>query len=207
MNLSDVVKTINKKYYGIIQEKYGVFLRGPYSEKDLTDDVEIISVQDCFGANSDLNLKRGKCTYATGKITLRDNAFIQGNQLNEHLLVHEYIHKIACNQKKTGRHLEWGSGFDFFDKNINWSIFNELMTEWLAFNITGYHEDTPYQKYLPVIDDLQKHLCADRFGLLIKAYFTSDLNARNKWLYYSYGLDYQDKITAINKEILRHYVI
>lgn len=205
MNFSDAVQKINEKYHGIIVDKYGPFLTGPYSRVSLATDVEIVSEQKCIGENCDLKTKRGKCTYATGKIVLRENAFIQGSRVNEHLLVHEHIHRIACNQKRRILGFEWGSGFDFFDKKVNWTIFNELMTEWLAFKITRYNEDTPYQRYLSVIEDLQTYLGEERFSLLIKAYFKSDLDERNKWFYHRYGYDYQNVVLGISQRIIERY--
>lgn len=205
MGYSDAIQKINEKYHKIILKKYGLYLSGPYCRTDLATDIKVLSEQDCVGENEDLKNKRGKCVYATGEIVLRETAFIQGDKINEHLLIHEYIHRLACNQKRFKFRFERGSGFDFTSQNVSWTIINELMTEWLAIRITDYREDTPYQRVIGVIEDLREYLGKDRFELLIEAYFRSDLGERDKWFYYRYGHNYQEKIFELNKRIMERY--
>ena len=140
MQHQDALQKINRKYRDKVREMYGHFLCGPHCNIDLAQKVYIIPQERCVNTLSDIANNRGKCVYNSGKIFLRENAFFQNGCYNEHLLVHEYIHRLSSNRKRNGLFPVWGSGFDFKYKYADYTILNELITEWVTFSITNCSE-------------------------------------------------------------------
>lgn len=57
---------------------------------DINEGIQIITKNQCFGQNEDLQDKAGKFDIETGKIVLRDS------KVTQRLFLHEYIHKKIC---------------------------------------------------------------------------------------------------------------
>lgn len=188
MNYLDSLQKIDKKYRGQILKKYGRHVRWSNWRANLVSDVEIIPLCECAHEHVDLSQKRGKCVYSTGKICLREDAFLRNGEVNEHLLVHEFIHRLSRNELRINREIKiWIAGFDYPGNDVKPAAFNELLTEWIAHDITGIKENTIYQVYLTEIDTLNNLLGNRRFRKLMRAFFHSDIKAMADLLCFAYG--------------------
>lgn len=132
--------------------------------------VYIIPDNKCVGEYEDLAIgyNRGRCDTDTGNIYIRESA------LCEHLLVHEYIHRLSRNYING----EWnlGIGFSFnLACSVDFNGINELLTEWLAYKITMKKEnDSIYQMLFPIIDIITNKRIYRFCNRIPKAYFRSD---------------------------------
>ena len=207
MEYQSQIKQINETYDERIRKRYGNYISGIYRKSNLTENVEVLHRSKCVGQHEDLIIKRGKCEYGTGKIYLREDAFVLPEGYNEHLLIHEYIHRLSCNCKQIGlfERKQYGAGFSFLDgdsrRKIFYGAFNEVLTEWIAYQVTGIKENTRYQQMLYHIEFLKKRAGNDRFERLIEAFFKSDLKVRDDILYFVYGIDLPIRIHQITKEM------
>lgn len=188
MDFHNQLILINEKYYEAIEQKYGCFVKNFPSKGNLTSNVFPVSPSDCKDLFADLASHRAKCDH-DGKI------YIRTDKLNEHVLVHEFIHRLTNNRKYLGD-FRFGviQGFDadyskhlFPYGNCDLLGLNELITEYLAFEITKYKEPTTYQQNLNVISEIRNRLGEDGFDNLIQSYFHSDVRSIWNILYKIYG--------------------
>ena len=120
MDYTKELNRINDKYYHKIREAYSKYIKNFDSIPDLTHNVYIISDNKCIGDYEDLapGTNRGRCDANTGNIYIRESAFC------EHLLVHEFIHRLSRNFRQG----QWTNGLDGFYL-ISFCGINELITE------------------------------------------------------------------------------
>lgn len=145
MEFKEELEIINSKYYNIIVQKYGHFVKNLSSKGNLTTNIIPLSVDDCKGRFADLIEHRARCD-TNGKIYVRIDKF------NEHVLVHEFIHRLTNNWKYLGG-LRFGVIQGLNATHLNKHLFpygycrlaglNELITEYLTYEITNYKESTP----------------------------------------------------------------
>lgn len=167
MNYKAKLQCINDKYYDKIKSTYGCYIKNFDKIPNMTQKIYIIPDAKCRFRYKSLSKVRGKCTTKNGKIYIRESAFC------EQVLVHEYIHRLSRNFKKIG-FIKWGwvEGVMYLDKKICYRGINEVLTEWLAYNITGIKENNTYTSQFIFTDELKKHPVI--FNKIIKAYFSSD---------------------------------
>ena len=161
MDYSTELKRINDKYYNKIKKAYSKYIKNFDSIPDLTQNVYIILDNKCIGDYEDLAVgnNRGRCDVDTGNIYIRESAFC------EHLLIHEFIHRLSRNFIDCG----WIEGFMISDTEI---FLNELINEALTSKICGY-ESRNYNLYLfPIFHKIVKKIGYDN---LLYAYFSSDI--------------------------------
>ena len=60
MDYQAELRKINDKYYPIIKEKYGKYIRDFDSIPDMTQNIEIVPDKNCYGKLSDLKNTREK---------------------------------------------------------------------------------------------------------------------------------------------------
>lgn len=191
MNYKAQLQCINEKYYDKIKSAYGCYIKNFDKIPNMTQKIYIIPDAKCRFRYKSLSKVRGKCTTKNGKIYIRESAFC------EQVLVHEYIHRLSRNFKKIG-YIKWGwvEGVMYLDRKVCYRGINEVLTEWLAYNITGIKEDTTYTRLFSFIDDLQQH--PEIFKNIIKAYFSSDKEELTASLYNIYKLDTYIKINQLD---------
>lgn len=171
MDYQASLKQLNSKYYPIISDKYGSYIKNFHLRRNLATNVFLIPQKYCFLCFSELAYnKRGKTPRTTGNIYIRKEAF------SEHLLVHEYIHRLSINVKHIRFiKLELALGFCIDADHYYYLGLNELLTEWITYSITGIQEDTIYFRYLYVIDEFREIIGEQQFQEVIFAYFHNDI--------------------------------
>lgn len=171
MNHTAELQRINDKYYSKIKSTYGCYIKNVDKIPNMTQKVYIVPDANCAGKHSDLSLKRAKCITKSGKIYIRESAF------DERILIHEYIHRLSRNYKhKAPLNWGWVEGFSSIKDNISYVGFNELITEWITYDITHIKEPlNPYQVLFPIIAKIQSCLGND-FEKIIQLYFQGNCN-------------------------------
>lgn len=109
---------------------------------NMTQNIMLLSEERLFFERDKLtkNNARGNCDVNTGYIYIIKDAFC------EHLLVHEFMHRLSRNQKRAGIFKKyWVSGIYDPYETVDFRGLNELMTEWLTFKITNFKENNVYQ--------------------------------------------------------------
>ena len=162
---------INDKYYNKIKKAYSKYIKNFDSIPDLTQNVYIIPDNKCIDDYEDLAVgkNRGRCDADTGNIYIRESAFC------EHLLIHEFIHRLSRNCRQGN----WTNGLGCFYLVPFYGI-NELITEWIAFSITNIKEANNRQQNLFFLIDNFKCEHRIRFALLFRFYFIGDIQKATK---------------------------
>lgn len=196
MDKTNELITANNKYYNKICDKYGSLTTNDNISRDLTTDIIFIPHDKCVGKHIDLGKARGKCDSKTGIIYIRENVYC------DHLLVHEYIHRLSRNYKHTGYlKKQWIEGFCYpYRKNegiLYWGI-NEVFTEWVAYDITGIKEDNPYQLYFGIMQHIVEKLGQNKYQKLIHAYFNGDKIVLCEMIYEVYGNETKNLLNEIS---------
>lgn len=194
MNTTLLLKEVNDKYYMKIKKYYEKYIKNFDSIPNITKNVFIVPSNECIGKHSDLSNNRGKCESDTGYIYIRENAF------NEHLLIHEFIHRLSRNRLR--QHLFkriWIEGIGYQQNNVDYRGLNELITEWLAFNITNYKENNNCQHYFCFINEFKKECDFDK---IIEAYFNSDGQTIHQELCKIFPLNSDKMINNLTQKIL-----
>lgn len=169
MNYQNELKRINEKYYEEIKKSYGKYIKNFDRIPDITKKVFVIPDEKCVGKHSDLIMMRGKCVTRNGYIYIRESAF------SEHLIIHEFIHRLSRNFRYKGL-LRWGwiEGIGFEQNKIDYNGLNEILTEWLAYKITQIKEPGVYQENFIFVESLLKKCCSSE--VLEEAFFNGDYN-------------------------------
>lgn len=131
----------------------------------MTQGVYIIPKEKCVGKHADIaeGKNRGKCVTKNGQIYIRDSAFC------EQVLVHEFIHRLSRNKIRVNKPWkQWVEGVTVVVNKIPMFGFNEVLTEWIAFSITGIEEQNLYQVYFNFIEKLKSYDILDE---IIELYF------------------------------------
>lgn len=204
MEFENQLKIINAKYYNKIISTYGHFIKRLASKGNLATDIIPLSLDDCIGIYLDMADKRGRCD-TNGKICIRVDKF------NEHVLVHEFIHRLSNNRKYLGG-IQFGTiqGFNANYKKYlfphgycDLTGFNELITEYLTMEITNYKEPSMYQLCSDLVIEAKNRLGNDRFDELIRCYFQSDLRSVWPILYDLYGINFLKTMNRITEVVCR----
>lgn len=176
MNEREWLKEVNDKYYPIIKEKYGKYVKNFSQKGAMTDNVRF------FDSSQEKKAYKGKtlignCDRRNGRI------YLNKDKMDEHSVVHEYIHRLSRNRRRKcfkinpftpvlGIHEKY-HGIDF-------SGMNEVITEWLTYQITHIQKDTSvYQVFFSIITDMKKNAYYDEEQFLY-AYFTG----KTKYFYH-----------------------
>lgn len=195
-NQMQKLQDINDKYYGKIKNAYGRYIKNFDQIPDMTQNIFIVPDDECTGDYADLVVgkNRGRCDANTGNIYIRESAFY------EHLLVHEFIHRLSRNKIKLGLlKKQWIEGIMYLDKKVALYGLNEVLTEWLAFNITNHIENNIYQQEFTLIVDIKKH--HNLLEKIIGAYFCSNKDELFAFLYDVYGTDAYREMNDLDSRI------
>lgn len=166
MDYKQELERINDKYYNKIKCEYGKYVKNIDKIPDMTKKVYIIPLKKCVREYEDLQKHTGICLKKNGRINIREESF------NEHLLVHEYIHRISRRFRRKGFKWEWVEGIDYTDTGICYTGLNEVLTEYLAVRITGKKMDKhPYQMFFCLIECLIKK---NGFNYICENYFQNN---------------------------------
>ena len=191
MNEMEQLREINNKYYPIIKEKYGKYINNFLKKRTMMDNV-------CFfnSNQKEFQICGGK-TLAGGCDKRNGRIYLNKDKINEHTVVHEYIHRLSRNRRRKylkinpftpvlGIHEEY-HGVDF-------SGVNEIITDWLAYQVTHIQKGTSvYQVFFFIITDMQKSSYYNEEQFL-QAYFTGKTK---------YFFNYFRKEKNINRKDLR----
>lgn len=197
MDYSTELKRINDKYYNKIKKAYGKYIKNFDSIPNLTQNVYIIPDDKCIGDYEDLAVgkNRGRCDTNTGNIYIRESAFC------EHLLIHEFIHRLSRNKVKIGIFKrQWVEGVMFINKKVALLGLNEVLTEWFAFQITNIIEANTYQLQFPFIKNI---FDSNNTGNIACMYFNNKHIDLISIFYTTYGINVFDKINQLNTFVTR----
>lgn len=115
---------------------------------DINEGIQIITKNQCFGQNEDLQDKAGKFDIETGKIVLRDS------KVTQRLFLHEYIHK------KSVKHRLFREDYLGIEYNSKFRNLNEAITEKITCEILDLPKKEqalhPYSSMFIAIDELTK---------------------------------------------------
>ncbi len=165
MDYTKELQKINNEYYPIIKSKYKEYIKNFNKIPDMTQNVFILSDEQCVGEHEDLLKMRGKCVTETGYIYIRKSKF------NKHVLVHEFIHRLSRNYLDCG----WVEGISVETDIIDYNGLSEVLTEWFAYKITKIDEPTIYQKHMHIFDDfIKRDICNIEY--LATAFFSGNEN-------------------------------
>lgn len=188
MNSYSILNKLNRKYYPIISAKYGSYVKLFAFRRNLATGVYLIPQKFCvLGLKDIAHGMAGKTPRSTGNIYIRKEAF------TERTLVHEYIHRLSINYKRSGiLRFRKVLGFCVDDELYYYSGINELMTEWITYSITKIKVNNIYQHYLYLIDELKLKIGEQAFQEIIFSYFNNDITPLNSVLD-TYCVDGADK--------------
>jgi len=163
--------------------------------QDITEDVFIVDNNDKIYKELKNNNGRAKCDANTGNIYIRNDI-----DLTAHLLIHEFIHRISRNKVKVGLFKkQWIEGIMFVDKKVALYGLNEVLTEWIAFDVTNYTENNSYQQEFKLIKDVKKH--HNLLDKIIGAYFDNNKDKLLVLLYDVYGINTYAEINDLDNRI------
>ena len=199
MDYSTELKRINDKYYHKIKKEYSKYIKNFDSIPDLTQNVYIIPDNKCIDDYEDLAVgkNRGRCDADTGNIYIRESAFC------EHLLIHEFIHRLSRNKVKIRFFKrQWVEGVMFLDKKVALFGLNEVLTEWFAFQITNIIEANNCQLQFPFIKNIFDTNDTDSIAF---KYFNNMYEDLINMFYATYGLSVYDKINQLNTCVIKGF--
>ena len=196
MDYSTELKRINDKYYNKIKKAYSKYIKNFDSIPDLTQNVYIIPDDKCIGDYKDLAVgkNRGRCDADTGNIYIRESAFC------DHLLIHEFVHRLSRNYDGH----QWINGIGIESNFYDLSGFNELFTEWFTYHITHTRENSNYQKTFFLIKHFKLRHPHD-FKKMIMYYFSSNTDYAVSLIFKYYGNDIDGQF--ITSALLQYYYL
>lgn len=132
-----------ESYINTLKQQYGQYVKFE-NIKGITEDIYLISENERIGCHSDMQKHRGKCDKKTGNIYFKDDIIILDS-----LFVHEYIHRITRKKYWVNK---WILGIAYNYKTV---YFNEVLTEWYSYKVTGIMElENIYTFAFPIIEKL-----------------------------------------------------
>lgn len=138
---------------------------------DINEGIQIITKNQCFGQNEDLQDKAGKFDIETGKIVLRDS------KVTQRLFLHEYIHK------KSVKHRLFRKDYLGIEYNSKFRNLNEAITEKITCEILDLSKKEqalhPYSSMFIAIDELTKLI---PWHKIVQSYFSNDIKIYKKAL-------------------------
>ncbi len=192
MNYEDEKRKINEAYYRKIRDTYGKYVKNFDKIPNMTQDVYIIPSGKCVGKHADIaeGKNRGKCVTKNGRIYIRDSAFC------EQVLVHEFIHRLSRNKIRVNKPWkQWVEGVTVVVNKIPMFGFNEVLTEWIAFSITGIvEEQNLYQAYFNIIEKLKSHDILDK---IIELYFQGKCHELQYCMYEKFGIGIKEYLSDL----------
>lgn len=203
MNYQAELQRINSKYYSKIKNDYSKYIRNFERIPDMRYKVSIVPDQKCINEFSDIapGKARGKCDTKTGYIYIRESAFC------EQVLVHEFIHRLSRNKIKIKRFSkQWVEGIAIPDEKLPLVGLNEVLTEWLTFQITGIQEPNSYQRLFYYIEEIELHphiSSSDTLETIIECYFKSNYNAVAYKMYDLYGDNAVKILSQLEDDVFR----
>jgi len=161
------LQEINNKYYDKIKNAYGRYIKDFDNLPKLQDCTEFVSNGKVY--NKLINSgNSAECIYRNQKIYFRTDVLF-----TDDLIIHEYIHLIAIKKTWYGKIYSGLAKYNFL---IN---FNEILTEWIMYKITGIKNHArPYTYGFSLIEVL-----CDKIGenVIIECYFTGKVFPIIRW--------------------------
>ncbi len=160
MDYTTELNRINDKYYNKIKKEYSKYIKNFDSIPDLTQNVYIIPDDKCIDDYKDLAVgkNRGRCDADTGNIYIRESAFC------DHLLIHEFIHRLSRNKTKKILFPQKILGIATEAKYIG---INEIFTEYLSIKIDT-EECNSYLQFINIFSTLDETSIIDFTGYYFK---------------------------------------